>query len=145
MATELHRTITTWEEFSICFIQTFSLRDANPEVCNALHIIHDVVLKFILVAYPIDPHANCAIQSMMTSYNLSGEPEDDDELRNVNIPESEGSRGVASPDIPTDLMNQPLRIRKVNIGSTETSKFSNVGDYWGKEMMVKITNLLHEF
>ena len=66
---------------------------------------------------------------MMTCYKFSGEPEDDDELQNVNILESEGSRGVAAPDILTDSMNQPLRIRKVNIGSVENLKFANVGDY----------------
>ena len=87
MAAELHRTITTCNELSACFVQMFSFQDANPEVCNALHLIRDIVLKFIPVAYPIDPHANCSIQSMMMCYNLSGEPEGDDELQNVNIPE----------------------------------------------------------
>ena len=110
VAAELRITITTWEELSVCFVQTFSFQDANPEVCNALHIIHNVVLKVIPVAYPIDPHAHCSIQSMMTCYNLFGEPEGHDELWNVNILESEGSHGVTSPDIPIDLMNQPLRI-----------------------------------
>ena len=82
---------------------------------------------------------------MMTCYNLSREPEDDDELRNVNILESEGSRDVVAPDILTDSMSQPLKIRKVNIGSEENPKFANVGDYWDKETMAKITYLLHEF
>ena len=82
---------------------------------------------------------------MMTCYNLSGEPKDDDELQNVNIPNFEGSHGVAAPDVPTDLMNQPLRIQKVNIGLAENPKFANVRDYWGKEVMAKIIDLLHEF
>ena len=85
---ELRRTITTWEELSVFFVQTFSFQDANPEVCNSLHIIHNVVLKVIPVSYHVDPHAHCSIQSMMMCYNLSGEPEDDDELWNVNILES---------------------------------------------------------
>ena len=58
----------------------FSFQDVNPEVCNALQIIHDVVLKLTSVTYPIDPHAHWLLQSMMTYYNLFGEPEDDDEL-----------------------------------------------------------------
>ena len=142
---ELHRTITTWEELSVFFVQTFSFQDENPEVCNALHIIRDVVLKFIPVAYPVDPHANCSIQSMMMCYNLSMEPEDDEDMHNVNILEYEGSRSFIVLDIPTKLMNQPLRIKKFDIGITENLKFSNVGDYWGKEMIAKITNLLYEF
>ena len=42
-------------------------------------------------------------------------------------------------------MNQPMRIRKVNMGSAENPKFVNVGDYWGEETMANITDLLHEF
>ena len=145
MAVELHRTITTWEELSIFFAEMFSFQDANPEVCNALHIIRNVVLKFIPVTYPVDPHAHCSIQSMMTCYNLSGEPEDDDELWNVNILESEGTCDVAALDISTNSMSQPLRIRKVNIGLEENPKFDNVEDYWGEDTMAKIMDLLHEF
>ena len=80
VAAELRRSIATWEELSIFFLQTFIFWDANLEVHNALQIIYDVVLKFVSVAYPVDPHAHCSIQSMMTFYNLSREPEDDDEL-----------------------------------------------------------------
>ena len=42
-------------------------------------------------------------------------------------------------------MNQPLKIRKVNIVKEENQKFENIGDYWDEETMAKITNLLHEF
>ena len=63
-----------------------------------------MVLKVVPVAYPVDPHAHCHMQPMMECYNVSGEPEDDDELLNINIPEIEGSRDVAAPDIPTDPM-----------------------------------------
>ena len=82
---------------------------------------------------------------MVAYYNLSGEPEDDDELQNVNILDPEGSHDVALLDIPTDSMNHPPRIWKVNIGLVENPKFANVGDYWGEEMMAKITYLVHEF
>ena len=79
VATELRRTITTWQELSVRFMQTFNFQDANAEVYNALHIICDIVLKVTPVAYQVDPHANCSVQSMMMSYNLFGEPEDDAE------------------------------------------------------------------
>ena len=76
---------------------------------------------------------------------MSGELEDHDELRNINIPETEGSRDIAAPALPTDPMNVPLNIWKVNIGTKENSKFVSVGDYWDEETMEKITDLLHEF
>ena len=76
---------------------------------------------------------------------MSGELQDDDELQNINIPETEGSRDVASPDVSTDPMTQLLKIKKVNIGTNKNPKFTNVGDYWDEETMAKITYLLHEF
>ena len=42
-------------------------------------------------------------------------------------------------------MIQPLKIRKVNIGTEENPKFASVGDYWDEATMAKITDLLHEF
>ena len=76
---------------------------------------------------------------------MFGKPEDDDELRNINILKTEGSRDIAAPYVPTDPMSQPLKIRKVKIGTKENPKFPNVGDYWGEETTEKIIDLLHEF
>ena len=42
-------------------------------------------------------------------------------------------------------MNQPLKIRKVDIGTEENPKFASVGNYWDEETMEKITDLLHGF
>ena len=44
-----------------------------------------------------------------------------------------------------DKFSQPLKIKKVNIGSPENPKLSNIGDYWDDETVGKITDLLHEF
>ena len=57
----------------------------------------------------------------------------------------EGRRDVAAPYLPMDPMNQPLKIKKVNIGTEDNPKFSSVEDYLDEEMMAKITDLLHEF
>ena len=45
----------------------------------------------------------------------------------------------------TNNVNQPLKIRKVNIGTEEEPKFANIGYYWDEETMVKITDLFHAF
>ena len=55
-------------------------------------------------------------------------PKDGDDLWNINITETEGRWDVAAPDVSTDPMNQPLKIRKVNIGTEENPKFANVWD-----------------
>ena len=67
---------------------------------------------------------------MMECYNVSSKPEDDDELRNINIPKTEGGRYVAALDILTDPMNYPLKTRKFNIGMEENPKFASVWEYW---------------
>ena len=82
---------------------------------------------------------------MMEWYNIYGRPEDDDEIRHINILEIEGSGDVVAPDVLMDPMNQPLKIRKFNIGTEENPKFASVGDYWDEETMAKIMDLLHEF
>ena len=130
---------------TVFFAQNLSFKDANPDVNNALQIIQDMVLKVVPVAYLLDPHVHFHMQPMMECYNVSGKPEDDYELWNINIPKTKGSRDVAAPNVPTDPMSQPLKIRKVNIGTKENTKFLSVGDYWDEETMEKITDLLHEF
>ena len=64
-----------------------------------------MILKVVLVTYLVDPHAHFHMQSTMEYYNVSGRPEDDDELQNINIIETKGSRDVTTLDIPTDPMN----------------------------------------
>ena len=54
---------------------------------------------------------------MMMSYGIS------------ILRKTEGSRDVAALDIPTDPMNQPLKIRKFDIRTEENTKFASVGDY----------------
>ena len=129
VSAELRKEITTWEELTIFYNHTFSFTDSNLDVHNVLQLIRDVVLKVVSIAYPVDPHANFHMQSMMECYNVSGEPDDDD-MWNINIPETKGSRDVKAPDMPTDPMNQPLKIRRVNIGIEDNPNFTDVKDYW---------------
>ena len=79
----------------------------------------------------------------MTCYNLSRDLEDD--LTNINIPESEGSRKVEGSDISSEQFIKPLKIKKVNIGSEDNPNFANIGYYWDEETVAKIIDLLHEF
>ena len=63
-------------------------------------------------------------------YSLSGEPEDDDDMRNVNILKLEGIFNVVAPEIPTDPMSQPLKIQKFNIRIEENQSllvFGTIG------------------
>ena len=78
----------------------------------------------------------------MTCYNLSNDPEDD--LTNINIPQSEGSCGVEGSGISSEQFMKQLKITKVNIRLEDNPKFANIGDYWDEETVAKITDLLRE-
>ena len=64
----------------------------------------------------------------MECYNISREPKDDD-LWDIHILEYEGSRVLKGPGLSFDKFSNPLKIKKVNIGSLENPKFGNIGDY----------------
>ena len=64
----------------------------------------------------------------MECYNVTRELDDDDPL-DVNIPESEGMRTVEGFGISSDQFLNPLKVKKINIGSLENSKLVNIGYY----------------
>jgi hypothetical protein len=47
----------------------------------------------------------------------------------VNIAEIEGQRDVEGPGVELTFIGQPIKIKKVNIGTEKTLKLTNVGDY----------------
>jgi hypothetical protein len=40
---------------------------------------------------------------------------------------------------------QPIKMKKVNIGTTENPKFAQIGDYWNDETIEKVADLLWEY
>ena len=84
------------------------------------------------------------IQHWMECYNVTGQLDDDYPLE-VNILESEGTRIMEGLGISSNQFLNPLKVKKVNIGSPKYPKFVNIGDYWDDEIVAKITNLLHTF
>jgi hypothetical protein len=80
---------------------------------------------------------------LQSCYNIN--TDEDDDPRKVNIAETEGQRDVEGPGVELSFIGQPIKINKVNIGTEQTLKFSNVGDYWDATTIEKITELLHEY
>ena len=79
----------------------------------------------------------------MACYNLAGEP--DDNHTNINIPKLEGMQEVKGSGILSEQFLKPLKIKKVNIGSLENPKSTNIGYYWDDETVTKIIESLHDF
>ena len=86
-----------------------------------------------------------ATQLTTECYNVTSDPNNEDDPRAINIPESKGIWDISTPKIPSDKFKQLLEIWKVNIGMTENPKFANIVDYWDEVTMVNITDLLHKF
>ena len=49
-------------------------------------------------------------------------------LENINILESKGHYEVHGPVVESPEVTQPLKTRKVNIGSNEMPKYATIGD-----------------
>jgi hypothetical protein len=82
-------------------------------------------------------------QKLQGCYNINAN--EDDDLRKVNITETEGHINVERPGVEIPFIGQPIKINKVNIGTKETPKLANVRDYWDASTIEKITELLHEY
>ena len=63
----------------------------------------------------------------MACYNLARDPDVDP--TNIKIPKYESTREVEGSGISSDYFLEPLKIKKVNIGSSDNPKFANIGDY----------------
>ena len=113
---ELCQETSEWEEFAQKFTYTFQFAYEQPIVDIALKTIKEKIFAEIPLeimysqACAADSHQCCEIvQHWMTCYNLFGDP--DDNLTNINIPESEGSREVEGSDISSEQFIKPLKIK----------------------------------
>ena len=53
---------------------------------------------------------------MKECYNVTGEPNYGDDPRNINNIESKVIWDIAAPYMPSNKVQKPLKIKKVNIG-----------------------------
>ena len=66
-------------------------------------------------------------------------------MRSIQILELEGEREVEGPKIYSKYYTAPLKIKKVNIGTTENPKMANIGDYWDNQTIERITKLVRNY
>ena len=67
------------------------------------------------------------------------------QIQNTNIPKSEGTHDVDGPKLETPAITEPIKIKKINIGTDTEPKFASIGDYWNDETVGHIADLLHEY
>lgn len=71
--------------------------------------------------------------------------EEDEDLRNINTPESKGHREVKGPQIEKLNISAPLKKKQVKIGTEVEPKFTNIRDYWDDAILDKVVELLCEY
>ena len=94
-----------------------------------------------LHAYQLDWAAQ--METAMECYNFT--TKEDDDPRNVNIPESEGSHNAQGPVLEIPEVTEKVRTKKVNIGTDTNPKMASIGDYWDDETVGHIADLLQEY
>jgi hypothetical protein len=85
------------------------------------------------------------VHELLECYNVAKEEHDEEDPRNVEVPDTEGEHVVEGTNIESIMYTQPINMRKVNIGTRKNQKFAQIGDYWSDETMEKIEYLLCEY
>jgi hypothetical protein len=86
------------------------------------------------------------VRQLLPCYHVTEEEDPtEDNPRDINIPEVEGEREVEGPKLESEYYAAPLKIKKVNIGTTENPKIASIGDYWDNQTVERITELLREY
>ena len=75
---------------------------------------------------------------------MQEEAPDEDDPQDIQIAEAEGEREVEGPPIESEVIAVLIKVKKVNIGTVEQPKMSNIRDYWDEQTVESITELLHE-
>jgi hypothetical protein len=127
------------------FVTTFLFEIQYPMVDQALQVVRQKVFDEA-PSLPLEQEEDewtAPLQKLQGYYNIN--VVEDDDPRNVNITETEGQRDVEGPGVELPFVGQPIKIKKLNIGTEQTPNLENVGDYWDVSTIDKITELLHEY
>jgi len=92
----------------------------------------------------VQPDWSTQLSHALECYNVTVEEEDED-LRNTNIPKTKGHHEVEGMQIENLDITAPLKSRQLNIGIEAEVKFAKIGDYWDDATVDKVTELLHEY
>jgi hypothetical protein len=75
----------------------------------------------------------------LSCYHVEEEAPDEDDPHNIQITEIEGEREVEGPSLESEVFFAPIKVKKVNIGTTDNPKMASIGDYWDEQTIERIT------
>jgi len=92
----------------------------------------------------VQPAWETQLSHALECYNVQVE-EDDDDPRNINIPEMEGCREVQGTSIEDPDITALVKTKHVNIGTDTEPKYATLGDYCDDATVDKVTKSLREY
>jgi hypothetical protein len=99
------------------FVTTFLFESQYPSVDQALYIVRQKLFKEAS-SLPLEQDEDewtAPLQKLQGCYNIN--VDEDDDPRKVNIIETKGQRDVEGPGVELPFIGQPIKIKKVNIGT----------------------------
>lgn len=142
--TKLRRGTESWSLLTKGFQLTFGFEFEYPEIEDALGVIRMKLVDDCPLPIINQLDWVAQMENVMECYNFTIDEEEEDP-RNVNIPESEGSHDVQGPTLEIPTIKKKVKIKKVNIGTKANHKFASIGDYWDDGTVGHITDLLQEY
>ena len=92
----------------------------------------------------VQPDWSTQLCHALECYNMTTEGEDEDP-KNINIPEAEGDRKVEGLQIENLDITMSLKTRQVNIGTKAELNFAKIVDYWDDATVDKVIEFLREY
>jgi hypothetical protein len=71
-------------------------------------------------------HHRQTVKELLSCYHVEEEAQDEDDLGNIQITEIEGERGVEVPYLESEVFVAPIKVKNVNIGTTEKPKMESI-------------------
>ena len=113
-----------------------------PLVDDALELVYMKIVEDPLPIF-IQPDWTTQTENARECYLFT--IDEDDDPRNINIPESKGSHAVVGPTLECPKIIEKLKIKKVNIGTKETPKIASTRNYWDDKTIGQVVGLLQEY
>ena len=126
METELLHGTESWYNLTDTLYLNFEYQSEHPLVYDALDVVH---LKIAEDPLPVCTQLDWTtrVENARECYNFTRD--EDENPRNINIPESEGTRAIARPPLECPKTIVKLKIKKVIIGSEATPTLTSISDY----------------
>jgi len=140
---ELCHGTAEWDILRESFLLTFSFEDGFECIYEVIQEIKAAIFWMPKESVEwVQLYWSTQLCHALECYNVTAEEEEEEYLWNINIPEIKGQRNVEGPKAVNPDILEPLKTRKVNIGSDTQPKFTKIGDYWDEDTTNKVAELL---